>query len=126
MSDTSVLIPSYNHAPFIERTLRSVFSQTLQPKKLLVIDDGSTDNSAEIIERVLKDCPFENEFITRENRGLCATLNEGFAKLDGEFFAYFGSDDVWFPAFLEEQTDSFEKKTGRGFGFRTRCFDGRR
>ncbi len=110
MSEISVFIPSFNHAPFVERTLRSVFRQTLKPKKLLVIDDGSTDDSAEIIRRVLEDCPFENELIARENRGLCATLNEGFAKTDGEFFAYIGSDDVWFPSFLEDQTALLTKR----------------
>ncbi len=103
VSKISVLVPSYNHAPFVERTLRSIFAQTLAPKKLLVIDDGSKDNSAEIIAQVLKDCPFENEFIARENRGLCATLNEGFEKTDGELFAYLGSDDLWLPTFLEKQ-----------------------
>lgn len=103
MSEISVLIPSYNHAPFIERTLRSIFKQTHAPKKLIVIDDGSKDESAQIIAQVLQDCPFENEFITRENRGLCATLNEGFEKTDGEFFAYLGSDDIWLPTFLEKQ-----------------------
>ncbi len=110
MSEISVLIPSYNHAPFIERALRSVFKQTLKPKKLIVIDDGSTDNSAEIIERILKDCPFENEFIVRENSGLCATLNEGLAKTNGEFFAYLGSDDVWFPNFLDDQINLLKKR----------------
>lgn len=110
MPEISVLIPSYNHAPFIGRTLHSVFRQTLQPKKLLVIDDGSKDNSVEIIEKTLKDCPFENEFIARENRGLCATLNEGFAKTEGEFFTYIGSDDVWLPAFLEKRVRLLEKK----------------
>jgi glycosyltransferase involved in cell wall biosynthesis len=104
MPEVSVLVPSYNHAPFVERTLRSIFAQTLQPKKLIVIDDGSKDESAEIIERVLRNCPFENEFIKRENRGLCATLNEGFAKAEGDFFAYLGSDDIWLPEFLENQT----------------------
>lgn len=107
MSEVSVLIPSYNHAPFVERTLRSVFAQSLKPKKLIVIDDGSKDESAEIIRKVLRECPFENEFIERENRGLCRTLNEGFARAgaDSEYFAYLGSDDVWLPAFLEEQTN---------------------
>lgn len=99
----SVLVPSYNHAPFVERTLRSIFAQTFPPKKLIVIDDGSKDESAEIIRRVLRECPFENEFIARENRGLSATLNEGFAKTGSEFFAYLGSDDLWFPNFLEER-----------------------
>jgi alpha-1,3-rhamnosyltransferase len=103
VSEVSVLVPSYNHAPFVERALRSIFAQKLQPKKLIVIDDGSKDESAAIIERVLRECPFENEFVRRENRGLCATLNEGFARSEGEFFAYLGSDDVWLPEFLEKQ-----------------------
>jgi alpha-1,3-rhamnosyltransferase len=109
-SAVSVLVPSYNHAPFVERTLRSIFAQTLQPKKLIVIDDGSKDESAEIIRRVLRDCPFENELIARNNRGLSATLNEGFALTDSEYFAYLGSDDIWFPKFLEERIELLENR----------------
>ncbi len=110
MSEISVLVPSYNHARFIDRTLRSIFAQTAGIKKLLVIDDGSNDGSAAIIEKVLKDCPFEAELVARENRGLCATLNEGLAKTDGEFFAYLGSDDLWLPTFVEEQTSLLESR----------------
>lgn len=118
MPEISVLVPSYNHAPFIERTLRSIFVQTLKPKKLIVIDDGSKDESAAIIERVLRDCPFENEFIARENRGLCATLNEGFAKISsGEYFAYLGSDDVWLPEFLAESITLLEKRPNAVLSF---------
>ena len=106
----SVLVPSYNHAPFVERTLRSIFAQTHPPEKLIVIDDGSKDESAEIIERILPGCPFPFEFIKRENRGLSATLNEGFAKTQGEFFAYLGSDDIWSPAFLEQRIELLEKR----------------
>jgi alpha-1,3-rhamnosyltransferase len=103
LPEISVLVPSYNHAPFIERTLRSIFKQTLRPKKLIVIDDGSKDESVAVIERVLKDCPFRHEFTKRENRGLSATLNEGFARADTEFFAYLGSDDIWLAEFLEKR-----------------------
>ena len=110
MSEISVVVPSYNHAPFVERALRSIFSQTLKPKKLLVIDDGSQDGSVEIIKRVLPDSPFETEFVFRENRGLCATLNEGFAKTEGEFFAYISSDDVWLPRFLEKRIGLLKKR----------------
>lgn len=110
MTEVSVLVPSYNHAPFIERTLRSIYAQTLKPKKLIVIDDGSKDESVEIIRRVLLDCPFDNEFVRRENRGLCVTLNEGFAKSSGEFFAYLGSDDLWLPEFLSEQIELLNKR----------------
>ncbi len=96
-------VPSYNHAPFIEKCLRSILNQTLPPTKLLVIDDGSKDDSAKIIEKVLKDAAFEAELVVRKNRGLCATLNEGFSRSAGEFFAYVGSDDFWFPRFFAER-----------------------
>ena len=96
-------VPSYNHAPFIGKCLKSIIKQTLSPKKLLVIDDGSKDDSPRVIEEILKDCPFEAELIVRRNRGLCATLNEGFAQSSGAYFAYIGSDDLWFPNFLEER-----------------------
>jgi len=102
-NEVFTFVPSYNHAPFIEKCLKSIINQTFNPKKLLVIDDGSKDDSPKIIEKVLKDCPFESELIVRENRGLCATLNEGFAKSSGEYFAYIGSDDIWLSRFLEER-----------------------
>ena len=110
MPEITVLVPSYDHAPFIERTLRSIYAQALQPKKLIVIDDGSKDESRAVIERVLRDCRFESEFIARENRGLCATLNEGLAKSDTEYFAYLGSDDIWLPDFLKEQIALLESR----------------
>ncbi len=102
MSDSvSVVVPSYNHAPFVEATLRSVFAQTRAPLELVVIDDGSTDDSPRRIERALADCPFPCELLARENRGLSATLNEGLARTRGRYFAYLGSDDLWLPEFLE-------------------------
>ncbi len=96
----SVVVPCHNHAQFIEATLRSIMTQTLPPAELIVIDDGSSDTSPRVIERVLGDCPFPSELIARENRGLCATLNEGFERTRGEYFAYLGSDDLWLPEFL--------------------------
>ncbi len=105
-----VLVPSYNHAPFVERCLRSIFAQTRAPKKLIVIDDGSKDESPQIIERVLRDCPFDFEFTARENRGLCSTLNEGFKRNNSDYFAYIGSDDVWLPQFLESRLEILENR----------------
>ncbi|HEX8354552.1 MAG TPA: glycosyltransferase family 2 protein, partial [Pyrinomonadaceae bacterium] len=96
----SVVVPSYNHAPFVAAALRSVFAQTHAPARLLVIDDGSRDGSPRVVEGALKDCPFPCELIARENRGLCATLNEGLSKTAGDYFAYLGSDDLWLPDFL--------------------------
>jgi alpha-1,3-rhamnosyltransferase len=112
MPEVTVVVPSYNHAPFIERSLRSIFAQTLTPKKLIVIDDGSKDESADVIERWREDHdpPFDWEMIFRENRGLCATLNDGLARTDTEYFAYLGSDDIWLPSFLEEQAELLESR----------------
>lgn len=109
-SEIFVVVPSYNHAPFVEKCLRSIISQTRKPKKLLVIDDGSSDGSPAVIERVLKDCPFDAELIVRENRGLCRTLNEAVVFADEKYFAYLGSDDIWLPEFLERRIDLLETK----------------
>lgn len=106
----SVVVPSYNHAQFIEATLRSIIKQTLWPAQLIVIDDGSSDDSPTVIERVLNHCPFPCELIARDNRGLCATLNEGFERTRGDYFAYLGSDDLWLPDFLRARVSLLESR----------------
>lgn len=107
----SVVVPSYNHARYVARTLRSVFAQTHAPAQLLVIDDGSRDESARVIERALAACPFPCEFVARENRGLAATLNEGLARVaPSRYFAYLGSDDVWLPDFLRARVALLERR----------------
>jgi alpha-1,3-rhamnosyltransferase len=109
-TSVSVVVPSFNHARFIGTTLRSIMQQTLWPANLLVIDDGSSDDSPAIIERGLNECPFSCEFIARDNRGLCATLNEGFEKTRGDYFAYLGSDDLWLPNFLKARVQLLESR----------------
>lgn len=106
----SVVVPSYNHARFVEATLRSIMKQTLPPAELVVIDDGSSDESAGVIESTLQSCPFPCELIARENRGLCATLNEGFERTRGNYFAYLGSDDLWLPEFLQARVQLLESR----------------
>jgi alpha-1,3-rhamnosyltransferase len=106
----AVVVPSYNHAPFVAATLRSIFRQTHAPAHLLVIDDGSRDGSPQVIEKTLNECPFPCELIARANRGLCATLNEGLGKTTGEYFAYLGSDDLWLPGLLAARVASLEER----------------
>jgi glycosyltransferase involved in cell wall biosynthesis len=101
-------VPSYNHAPFVERCLSSIIKQTHAPRELIVIDDGSSDDSPRLIERALKDCPFPSELIVRSNKGLCATLNEGLARSRSEYFTYLSSDDVWLPRFLQARVELLE------------------
>ncbi|MBW3629135.1 MAG: glycosyltransferase family 2 protein [Gemmatimonadetes bacterium] len=106
----SVVVPSYNHAQYVEKSLRSILAQTLAPAELIVIDDGSRDGSPQIIDRVLKDAPFPCELVARGNRGLCATLNEGLARSRGEYFTYLGSDDAWLPDALRERVELLQAR----------------
>ena len=117
----SVVVPSFNHAPFIQTTLRSIFNQTQAPAQLLVIDDGSNDGSPDIIEQTLQDCPFPSELMARSNRGLCATLNEGLSRTSGDYFAYLSSDDVWLPDFVEARVSLLEARPQAVLGY-GHCF----
>jgi alpha-1,3-rhamnosyltransferase len=99
-------VPSFNHASYLEACLRSILRQSHRPHELLVIDDGSSDGSPRIAERVLKDAPFPAELLVRSNRGLAVTLNEGLARTTAELFAYLGSDDRWHPDRLHRAAEA--------------------
>lgn len=116
-SDIFVLVPVYNHVDFVGRCLRSIIQQSAPPAKLLVIDDGSTDGSRAVIEATLKESSFDCELIVRENRGLCATLNQGLELSEGKYFAYLGSDDLWLPAFLERRRELVESRPAAVLGY---------
>ncbi|WP_028241565.1 glycosyltransferase family 2 protein [Stutzerimonas azotifigens] len=91
----SVVIASYNHAEYIEAAIRSVLAQTYQNLELLVVDDGSADDSVTRIEALASEFGFD--FRSQANRGLAATLNEAIARARGEFIVPFGSDDIMLP-----------------------------
>lgn len=97
MPMVSVVIPSYNHGPYIQATIQSVIDQDYENIELIVIDDGSKDASVEKISAMVSVCKerFKRfEFRARENRGLCATLNEAIAWCDGTYFSAIASDDL--------------------------------
>lgn len=98
MSDlplVSVIIASYNHAPYIELSILSVLAQTYPHIELLVVDDGSTDDSVERIRRLSEKHGFN--FRTQANQGLASTLNDCIARSRGRLIAPFGSDDIMMP-----------------------------
>ena len=99
----AVVVPSFNHSQFVATCLRSIIKQTEKPAQLVVIDDGSSDGSPQLIGSILRDCPFPCELIARENRGLSATLNQGLELTRGDYFAYLSSDDIWLGDFLESR-----------------------
>ncbi len=102
----SVVVPSFNRARFVEATLDSVLGQTLDDLELIVIDDGSSDDSVERVRRRLEGVPESGpawQLVSRDNRGIARTLNEGLALARGRYFAYLDCDDVWEPTRLERQ-----------------------
>lgn len=97
----SVIIASYNHGPYIEDSILSVLQQRYPHVELLVIDDGSRDDSVERIRRLQEVHGFD--FRVQQNQGLSRTLNQAIARAKGALIAPFGSDDIMLPDRLEKQ-----------------------
>ena len=89
----SVVVTCYNHQDYIEQCLRSIFAQTYRNIELLVLDDGSSDHSAEIIESVLVNSPFPTRFESHENMGVVKTRNKALQQIQGTYFIFVDSDD---------------------------------
>lgn len=98
----SAIIPTFDRADLVLRALESVYRQTLPPDEVLVVDDGSTDSSA---ERVAERFP-ETRVIRQENRGVSAARNAGIRQATGEWIALLDSDDEWAPTKLERQMEA--------------------
>ncbi|MBS3903240.1 MAG: glycosyltransferase [Anaplasmataceae bacterium] len=94
----SVIMPAYNHEKFVGEAIESVLNQTLSDLELIVIDDGSTDDTVNVIKK-FKDSRIK--FYSQENRGSAATLNRGIKMAQGGYIAIINSDDVFAPERLE-------------------------
>lgn len=93
MPEISVVIPTYNTGELILEALNSVFEQSFSDYEIVVIDDGSTDGTRDILD------PFINkiEYFYQENQGLAVARNTGLSKARGKYITYLDADDVWFP-----------------------------
>jgi len=108
----TLVIPSYNHEKFVELSINSALKQTYSNIELFVYDDGSTDNSRDIIEKLSKKHGFY--FKAQKNQGLTNTLNEALKKSQGKYFCMLSSDDIIFPDKLEKQVAYMEKNPNIG------------
>ena len=107
----SVVIPLYNKAPYIGRAVRSVLAQTEQEFEVIVVDDGSTDGGAAIVERFADS---RIRLIAQENQGAPAARNRGIRELGADIVAFLDADDEWHPAFLETVLDLCRRYPGAG------------
>lgn len=102
----TIVIPAYNHENFIQAAIRSVIAQTYSKLQLIVINDGSTDKTAQKIREMKKNYKFT--FIDKKNEGIGKTLNLGLKLAKGEIFYYLASDDQLLPATLEKIVAAFQ------------------
>ena len=104
-ASVSVVIPAYNCARYIGETLESVLKQSYRPCEIIVVDDGSTDDTQRVLEK------YRNHiiYIHQENAGEPAARNTGIRRARGEFIAFLDADDLWLPDKLKFQMDYFEK-----------------
>jgi glycosyltransferase involved in cell wall biosynthesis len=102
----SVIIPTYNYAHFLADAIRSVLEQTFRDFELIIVDDGSIDDTAAVAQGYFSDTRVR--YIYQENRGLSAARNTGIREARGEYIALLDADDVWLPLKLEKQIQLFE------------------
>jgi glycosyltransferase involved in cell wall biosynthesis len=106
----SIIVPTYNREKFIKRALDSVIEQTYQNFEVLVIDDGSTDNTRDVVksygERVC--------YFYQENKGIAGARNAGIKESSGDYIAFLDSDDYWMHGKLERQTALFREHSEYG------------
>ena len=92
-SKLSILIANYNHGRYIENLIKSIKQQTLQPEKIIIIDDGSTDNSHHILSKYINDDQFLI-ILNKNNLGVIERMNQGLKFLKTEYFMVYGADDL--------------------------------
>lgn len=101
MSDLiSVIIPTYNYGKYIEEAIQSVLQQDYAPLEILIVDDGSTDNTREIVKPYLTD---NVRYFYQENKGHAAARNFGIRQARGEYIAQLDADDLYLPHKLSRQ-----------------------
>jgi glycosyltransferase involved in cell wall biosynthesis len=120
MPAVSIIMPAYNVAPYVGEALRSALAQTFTDFEVIVVDDGSKDATAEIVNAIAQTDP-RVRLVQQSNRGLAGARNTALRASRGEFFALLDSDDLWEPAFLAAQLAILEARpdidivTGNGW-----------
>ena len=107
----SVIIPCYNNELTIARAITSVLSQTYEEREIIVVDDGSTDDSKAVIQSFARENP-SIKYIKQENAGPSAARNTGARAAKGRYLAFLDADDEWLPHKLQLQVHTLEKCNG--------------
>ena len=107
--DISVIIPLYNKGEFIERTLKSVAEQDISNWECIIVDDGSTDSSVEIVKEFIRVNPGNWKHISQKNSGQTSARNHGVRIAQGTYLAFLDADDLWVGDKLSSQFNYLQK-----------------
>ena len=102
----SVIIPTYNRAHLIKRSAQSVLNQTYKNLELIIVDDGSTDNTKEVIDSLNDE---RIVYVKQENHGVSSARNTGINVANGKYIAFQDSDDIWHSDKLEKQINTLKQ-----------------
>lgn len=107
----SIVVASYNYENYITETLNSLFKQTYKNYEIIIVDDGSSDHSVQVIKKIIRNR--SNAFLyqhpNQENRGLPKTVELAVSKAKGDYIAFCEADDFWLPHYLEEKVAVIRK-----------------
>ena len=99
-SSLSVILSNYNHSLFLEKSVNNILAQSFQPNEIIVIDDGSTDNSVEIIKKIKKTNPKVKLLRNKINQGIFYSINRALHS-SGDYVYFASADDMIYPRFFE-------------------------
>ena len=111
MPAVSIIMPAYNVEPYVGDAIQSALAQTFTDFELIVVDDGSTDGTAQVV-RALSPTDSRIKLVQQANRGLAGARNSALRASRGDFLALLDSDDLWEPAFLAEQLEILHTRPG--------------
>ena len=103
----SVIIPAYNAANTIEKAIRSVQSQSLEDWELIIVDDGSTDHTPEIVG-LLAESDKRIQYVRQSNAGAAAARNHGIDIVETEYLAFLDADDTYDASYLERMVNALD------------------
>ena len=104
----SIVIPAWNAAGFIEKTLATVAAQTFKDFEVVVVDDGSSDATKDVVDRFLKDNGLRGRCIRQENKKIAGARNTGIKAAEADLISFLDHDDLWFPEKLEAVLGEFD------------------
>lgn len=113
----SIIVPNYSHAKYIKKALTALLAQTITPLELIVVDDGSVDDSLKVIKEFVDSNLIVRLIEFNTNKGVNTAINKGLSEAKGDYVFFSAADDVVERTFLEQSLDILKKYPNAGFSF---------